>query len=78
MREVIVRAMPELAALGIVTRDMGEAARFYRLLGVDDVHAAVGAAGFHSKAEPYDAFWVQRYATVLDPDDNAVDLFAPL
>jgi uncharacterized glyoxalase superfamily protein PhnB len=45
---------------------------------VDDVYARVVAAGFASKAEPYDAFWGQRYATVLDPDGNAVDLFAPL
>jgi len=125
--------MAELAALGIVTRNMAEAVRFYRLLGidvpepdgdhldatlpnglrlmwdteelmrkvdpdreeprghrmalafecgspagVDDLHATVVAAGFRSKAEPYDAFWGQRYATVLDPDDNPVDLFAPL
>ena len=27
--------MPELAAIGIVTSDMAEAVRFYRLLGVD-------------------------------------------
>jgi len=46
--------------------------------GVDDLHGAVVAAGFRSKAEPYDAFWGQRYATVVDPDDNPVDLFAPL
>ncbi|MET8495266.1 glyoxalase, partial [Streptomyces cellulosae] len=24
------------------------------------------------------AVWGQRYAVVLDPDDNGVDLFAPL
>jgi len=125
--------MAELAALGIVTRNMGEAVHFYRLLGVDvpepdgdhldvtlpnglrlmwdteelmrkidpdreeprghrmalafecaspaavdDLHAAVVAAGFRSKAEPYDALWGQRYAIVGDPDDNPVDLFAPL
>ena len=28
--------------------------------------------------EPFDAFWGQRYATVRDPDGNAVDLFAAL
>ena len=28
--------------------------------------------------EPWDAFWGQRYATVLDPDGNSVDLFAAL
>jgi len=125
--------VPELAAIGIVTKDMAEAARFYRLLGVDvpepeddhldatlpsglrlmwdtvelmkqihsdyeeprghpislafecgspsevdEAHAEIVEAGFRSKAEPYDAFWGQRYATVLDPDDNQVDLFAPL
>src|SRR5688572_30588408 len=45
---------------------------------VDDVHERVVAAGYRSKNAPYDAFWGQRYATVLDPDGNAVDLFAPL
>ena len=125
----------KLAALGIVTGDMRESARFYRELGVDvtdpedaedhhettlpnglrlmwdtvelirkldpdwqppqghrialafecesadDVNATfarVTAAGFQSKAEPYDAFWGQRYASLLDPDGNAVDLFASL
>ncbi len=28
--------------------------------------------------KPWDAFWGQRYASVLDPDGNAVDLFAAL
>ena len=46
--------------------------------GVDETHAAIVAAGFGSKGEPWDAFWGQRYARVLDPDGNAVDLFAPL
>jgi uncharacterized glyoxalase superfamily protein PhnB len=123
----------ELAAIGIVTKDMAEAARFYRLLGVDvpepegdhldatlpnglrlmwdtvelmkkidpereeprghrmalafecsspgevnETHDKIVAAGFRSKEAPYDAFWGQRYATVLDPDDNHVDLFAAL
>ena len=36
------------------------------------------AAGYHGHLEPWDAFWGQRYATVLDPDGNSVDLFAPL
>ena len=125
--------MSELAAIGIVTKDMAEAVRFYRLLGIDvpdpegdhlDVtlpnglrlmwdtvdlmkqldpdreepvghrmalafecgspaevdatYAKVVEAGFRSKHEPYDAFWGQRYATVVDPDDNPVDLFAQL
>jgi len=45
---------------------------------VDATHARVVAAGFRSKKEPWDAFWGQRYAQVIDPDDNIVDLFAPL
>ena len=45
---------------------------------VDELHAKVVDAGFRSKAAPYDAFWGQRYATLLDPDDNEVDLFAQL
>ena len=45
---------------------------------VDELHAKVVDAGFRSKVAPYDAFWGQRYATVLDPDDNPVDLFAHL
>ena len=126
--------MPTLAAIGIVTKDMKESVRFYRLLGVDvtdpvddhldatlpsgvrlmwdalelikqlepdweeprghrriglafegsspgDVdatHARVVKAGFRSKKGPWDAFWGQRYAEVIDPDDNVVDLFAEL
>jgi len=45
---------------------------------VDTVWARVTDAGHDSKAEPFDAPWGQRYATVLDPDGNPVDLFAPL
>ena len=45
---------------------------------VDAVHAKVTAAGYRSKTAPWDAFWGQRYAQVLDPDDNVVDLFAAL
>jgi catechol 2,3-dioxygenase-like lactoylglutathione lyase family enzyme len=45
---------------------------------VDKVHADLVAAGHGSHHDPWDAFWGQRYATVVDPDGNAVDLFAPL
>jgi uncharacterized glyoxalase superfamily protein PhnB len=45
---------------------------------VDATYARVIAAGFRSKKEPFDAFWGQRYAQLLDPDDNIVDLFATL
>jgi uncharacterized glyoxalase superfamily protein PhnB len=45
---------------------------------VDAMYQAVGEAGFAQKREPWDAFWGQRYAQVVDPDGNVVDLFAPL
>lgn len=41
-------------------------------------HDALTAAGYTSHRDPWDAFWGQRYAQVLDPDGNVVDLFAPL
>lgn len=43
---------------------------------VDGAYAEILAAGHRGHHEPWDAFWGQRYATVLDPDDNPVDLFA--
>jgi uncharacterized glyoxalase superfamily protein PhnB len=122
-----------LAAIGIVTRNMEEAVRFYRLLGVDvpdpggdhiearlpnglrlmwdpvdqiremdshwvepqgyrmalgfecaspaevdKLYKRITGAGYESKKEPWDAFWGQRYAQVIDPDGNVVDLFAQL
>ncbi|MGA9278329.1 VOC family protein [Ilumatobacter sp.] len=45
---------------------------------VDAVYDRLVATGHHSHLAPWDAFWGQRYATVHDPDGNAVDLFAPL
>ncbi len=45
---------------------------------VDETYARVIAAGYRGKTAPWDAFWGQRYATVLDPDGNGVDLFAAL
>lgn len=45
---------------------------------VDDQHAAIVEAGYRSHLDPFDAPWGQRYATVLDPDGNPVDLFARL
>ena len=44
---------------------------------VDQMFADLTAKGYKAKLPPFDAFWGQRYATVLDPDGNAVDLFAP-
>ena len=126
--------MPELGAIGIVSRDLARSAAFYRLLGVDvpdpdgdhldvtlpsgvrlmwddveliekldpewsppqgghamalafecaspaevdETYARIVEAGYESKDAPYDAFWGQRYAGVLDPDGNEVNLFASL
>ena len=43
---------------------------------VDEVYARVTGAGFQGEREPFDAFWGQRYASVLDPDGVPVDLYA--
>ncbi len=45
---------------------------------VDTTYAGLVEAGHEGHKEPWDAFWGQRYAQVLDPDGNTVDLFAPL
>jgi len=43
---------------------------------VDELHQRVVENGYRSHKEPWDAFWGQRYAIVVDPDGNSVDLFA--
>ena len=45
---------------------------------VDATHKSLVEAGYKSKTEPWDAFWGQRYAQILDPDGHSVDLFAAL
>jgi catechol 2,3-dioxygenase-like lactoylglutathione lyase family enzyme len=45
---------------------------------VDRLFADLTGAGGSGHLRPFDAPWGQRYATVHDPDGNAVDLFAPL
>ena len=45
---------------------------------VDETYNRIIGLSYHSHKAPWDAFWGQRYATVLDPDGNGVDLFAPL
>ena len=45
---------------------------------VDAAFAALTAAGGTTREAPFDAPWGQRYATVLDPDGNPVDLYAAL
>ena len=45
---------------------------------VDATYARLMQKGYRSHKDPWDAFWGQRYAQVLDPDGNVIDLFAPL
>ncbi|RLK25085.1 glyoxalase/bleomycin resistance protein/dioxygenase superfamily protein [Micromonospora sp. M71_S20] len=45
---------------------------------VDRLYAELVAEGHEGHLPPWDAYWGQRYAVVLDPDGNGVDLFAPL
>lgn len=46
--------------------------------GVDKTYAKLVEAGYPGHLAPWDAVWGQRYAVVLDPDGNGVDLFAGL
>lgn len=45
---------------------------------VDALYKAITDAGYSGHKPPWDAFWGQRYAVVIDPDGNLIDLFAPL
>ena len=45
---------------------------------VDETHNKLVAAGHKSFKEPWDAFWGQRFAQVIDPDGNNVAFFADL
>lgn len=44
---------------------------------VDEIYAAVLAAGFEGRQPPYDPFWGARYAIVADPDGNDVGIMSP-
>ena len=45
---------------------------------VDELYAAVTAAGHPGRQVPYDAFWGARYAIVADPDGNDVGIMSPM
>jgi uncharacterized glyoxalase superfamily protein PhnB len=45
---------------------------------VDHLYETVTKSGYQGYKVPWDAFWGQRYAVVVDPDGNHVDLFAAL
>lgn len=44
---------------------------------VDAAYETLVSLGYEGHLAPFDAPWGQRYATVLDPDGNGVDLFCP-
>lgn len=52
--------------------------QFPETAGVDAKYAELIGAGYTGVQEPWDAFWGMRYATVLDPDGNGIDLYCPL
>jgi uncharacterized glyoxalase superfamily protein PhnB len=45
---------------------------------VDATYERLMGAGYESYQEPWDAFWGQRFARVIDPNRNVVNLFAAL
>ncbi len=45
---------------------------------VNTVYKKLEKAGHEVHKEPWDAFWGQRYAVVVDPDGNHVSIFCPL
>jgi catechol 2,3-dioxygenase-like lactoylglutathione lyase family enzyme len=45
---------------------------------VDEIYARVTGAGFQGEKEPWDAYWGQHYALLMDPDEVRVNLYAAL
>ena len=45
---------------------------------VDEMYSRVTEAGFEGEKEPWDAFWGQRYALLLDPNGVSINLYATL
>jgi len=59
-------------------RGVGFAFRCATPAEVDVLFHTIRESGYQTKQSPFDAFWGQRYATVLDPNGNPVDLYAPI
>jgi catechol 2,3-dioxygenase-like lactoylglutathione lyase family enzyme len=55
---------------------LGFAFRLESPAEVDRTYDQIVALGYGGHKAPWDAFWGQRYAIVIDPDGNHVDLFA--
>jgi uncharacterized glyoxalase superfamily protein PhnB len=45
---------------------------------VNELYERLIQNGYRGHKTPWDAFWGQRYAVVVDPDGNLIDLFAAL
>lgn len=45
---------------------------------LDEVAGTLTNAGYKFKKQPWDAFWGQRYAVVIDPNGFLIDLYAYL
>lgn len=45
---------------------------------VDDLYNRLIKLNYEGVKEPWDAFWGQRYSSILDPDGNQVDIYCPL
>jgi catechol 2,3-dioxygenase-like lactoylglutathione lyase family enzyme len=45
---------------------------------VDTVYGGIVGAGYEGALKPFDAPWGSRHCRILDPDGNAIDLFALL
>jgi catechol 2,3-dioxygenase-like lactoylglutathione lyase family enzyme len=45
---------------------------------VDQIYARITGGGFQGEKEPWDAYWGQRYALLMDPDEVRVNLYAAL
>lgn len=45
---------------------------------VDALHKQLTDAGYTSHADPWNAFWGQRFARVVDPDGRIVNFYATL
>jgi catechol 2,3-dioxygenase-like lactoylglutathione lyase family enzyme len=57
---------------------MGLAFRLDTPAELDATYERLVSLGYTSRKEPWDAVWGQRYALMVDPDGNGVDLFSPL
>ena len=75
-RSVVYKLYPELNHLFAVSKTGSVADYYDPMAEVDRVFAELTSAGYESHLAPWDAFWGQRYAVVVDPDGHHVDLFA--